>query len=451
MSNLSGIGDNKTYRGSLPPREPYYYIRANLELAGQEANSTKLFYFNKENSFAYANTHKFAYPNPDAYPGYYLLDEHSVIGEVAVYDNPELASAANRTVASGSALVNISRSSGVATLTLNAPASSYGLASGDYVIISGLLNNSGSFNSATPVQISVSGNSFSYANGSGNYGGTVASGVQILSVARTGGTATVTLNAAASTFGLVTGDYVNVSGILNNSGGFNTSGAVLISVSGNTISYTNGTGNYGGVAASVGQITLVERNAGVATITLSAAASTFGLVTGDYVVISDLTNDGGSFNSVTPVQITVSGSTFTYTNGSGNFASEAAAGASRSISLGTAAGASRALRTNVAAGGSRAVATQPFVEIGGAYRPSFGANDLDLDVWGGSTGNTPGPIFLSDLENAQVCYYGSEPLNPGYDAIGGSRKFLAMKLRGGNGLLNSGNLSLVLKVYPKFR
>lgn len=89
MSNLSGIGDNKTYRGSLPPREPYYYIRANLDLSGQSAND-KVYYFNRDNSFAYADARKFAYPNPDSYPGYYMIEDNAVIGEVAVYSNPDL-------------------------------------------------------------------------------------------------------------------------------------------------------------------------------------------------------------------------------------------------------------------------------------------------------------------------------------------------------------------------
>jgi hypothetical protein len=56
-----------------------------------------------------------------------------------------------------------------------------------------------------------------------------------------------------------------------------------------------------------------------------------------------------------------------------------------------------------------------------------------LDIWGGSTGNTPGQITASQLENAQVCYYGREPEAPTtfpvYDSEWGIRKFLALKYR----------------------
>ena len=97
MSNLSGVPDNKTFRGSKLPGEPYYYIRANLDLSGVELNveGNNVFYFNAENSFAYANKAKFAYPNPDAYPGFHLIDSNNVIGEVSVYANPDLEANAN--------------------------------------------------------------------------------------------------------------------------------------------------------------------------------------------------------------------------------------------------------------------------------------------------------------------------------------------------------------------
>lgn len=90
MSNLSGFGDNKTYRSSVPPADPYFYISANLDLTGLEVGQNEennyIYYFNKENNFDYLNTQK--YPNPDNYGGYYMLDDNMVIGEVTVYCNP---------------------------------------------------------------------------------------------------------------------------------------------------------------------------------------------------------------------------------------------------------------------------------------------------------------------------------------------------------------------------
>jgi hypothetical protein len=92
MSNLSGYGDNKTYRGSALPREPYYYIRANLDLSNVmfDDREEHVFYFNKENSYAYLDRSKQSYPNPDQYPGFHLIDDNNLIGEVAVYTNPDL-------------------------------------------------------------------------------------------------------------------------------------------------------------------------------------------------------------------------------------------------------------------------------------------------------------------------------------------------------------------------
>lgn len=98
MSNLSGVPDNKTFRGSKLPGEPYYYIRANLDLSGVtlEDEGANVFYFNADNSFAYANKSKInGYVNPDTYPAYHLIDDNNVIGEVSVYSNPDLAASAN--------------------------------------------------------------------------------------------------------------------------------------------------------------------------------------------------------------------------------------------------------------------------------------------------------------------------------------------------------------------
>jgi hypothetical protein len=80
-------------------------------------------------------------------------------------------------------------------------------------------------------------------------------------------------------------------------------------------------------------------------------------------------------------------------------------------------------------------------DVGGAFKPSIALDTSpvnaifrqSLDVWGGPTGNTPGPITPSELEDAQVCYYGREPefpiTSPTYDPSWGTRKFLALKYR----------------------
>jgi len=362
MSNLSGIGDNKTYRGSLPPREPYYYIRANLDLSGQSAND-KVYYFNRDNSFAYTDARKFAYPNPDSYPGYYMIEDNAVIGEVAVYSNPDIQTSDINTVALGTQIVNVSRTSGVATLTLNSSAASFGLETGDYVTVSGISNNSGGFNTSDPVQISVSGSTISYDNGSGSYSSEVkATGAQLVSVARL--------------------------------------------------------------------------SAGVATLTLSATASSLGLSTGDFVTITGITNDGGSYNAAS-VQITASGNTISYANGTGTLASQAVTGTGTIV-----------LKVG---GSARSIQAELYFQVGGAYRPSSALTSLD--VWGGPTGNVPGSVLFSALGNGQVCYYGAEPADPSPNVLWGDRKFLAVKIRGGSSSAKMayGNLFVVLKVYPKFR
>jgi hypothetical protein len=166
MSNLSGIPDNKTFRTIAAPGEPYYYIRAKLDLSGQLANNNVL-YFNAENTLAYKNTSVFAYPSPDAYPNFHKIDEHVLIGEVVASSNPDLiyAGGEGEVRASGVEIQSVARNgSNVATITLNASAASFGLATGDYVLISNITNSSNSFNTSVPVQITVSGNTFTYGN-----------------------------------------------------------------------------------------------------------------------------------------------------------------------------------------------------------------------------------------------------------------------------------------------
>lgn len=57
---------------------------------------------------------------------------------------------------------------------------------------------------------------------------------------------------------------------------------------------------------------------GISTITLSKPASEFGLETGMYIAILGIDNDFGEFQTIRiPIQITVSGNTFTYSNNTG--------------------------------------------------------------------------------------------------------------------------------------
>lgn len=90
MSNVSGIGDNITFRTSIAPGKPYYYINAYLDLTGLEvgqAPNNYIYYFNAENNFNYLSSS--LHPEgPDAYPGFYPIDDNAVIGEVVVYTYP---------------------------------------------------------------------------------------------------------------------------------------------------------------------------------------------------------------------------------------------------------------------------------------------------------------------------------------------------------------------------
>lgn len=461
MSNLSGIGDNKTYRGSLPPREPYYYIRANLDLSGKAADN-KVYYFNRDNSFAYTDGSKTGYPNPDSYPGYYMIEDNAVIGEVAVYNNPELtysSGAEGELHIPAANLIAVSRTGGVASLILDAPASSFGLAPGDYISVLGF-SNSG-FDTSSPVAISA----VSAVDPR-------ATDTQIVAVSRDGSNvATMSLSASASSFGLSAGRYISVSGLSN--AGFNTSLPVPILAVNPAVSKASGAA-----------IVSVARAAGVATITLNALASTFGLASGDFVIVSGITNDSNSFNTPLPVAITVSGSTISYANaaGSATVLITAALGASKDVSYppnftysnsgvlspiaAAGGGASKTVAfppklsypnagsivtDTAAAGADRRVMMPILFEVGGLYRPSSGS--VSMDVWGGPSGNAPGFLTLQEIANGQSCYYGSEPLDPDYDALDGSRRYLGLRISGGSSpnKIVSGNLFVVLKVYPKFR
>lgn len=85
MADLSGFDSNKTYRGSVRSKEPYYYIMAHLDLTNVEVdlNENNICYLNKENNFNYLK-------DPTNYGGYYTIEENAVIGEVTVYTNPDV-------------------------------------------------------------------------------------------------------------------------------------------------------------------------------------------------------------------------------------------------------------------------------------------------------------------------------------------------------------------------
>lgn len=88
--DFSGHGDNLLFRTNAAPGEPYYYISAQLNLAGKGV-SNKVYYFTKHNDFSYLSFR----PGPDSYGAYHKLDENSVIAEVTAYCSPDFAYSGN--------------------------------------------------------------------------------------------------------------------------------------------------------------------------------------------------------------------------------------------------------------------------------------------------------------------------------------------------------------------
>lgn len=86
--------------------------------------------------------------------------------------------------------------------------------------------------------------------------------------------------------------------------------------------------------------------------------------------------------------------------------------------------------------------------VGGAYAPAVTSvlADPAIQVWGGPTGNVPGPVSVAQLENAQSCHFGQEP--------DGLQKFLSVKLSDVSSPASvsvvEGQIYVVVKVYPKF-
>jgi|688.fasta_scaffold174294_3 hypothetical protein len=92
MTDLSGIGSNKTFKTGLAPGAPYYYISAHLDLSGAivPSSGSLTYYFNKDNSLGYQLTPFTAGLGYEQYHKFHMIDENAVIGEVALYSNPDL-------------------------------------------------------------------------------------------------------------------------------------------------------------------------------------------------------------------------------------------------------------------------------------------------------------------------------------------------------------------------
>lgn len=88
MTDLSGIESNKVFRTGAASGAPYYYIDAYLDVSHvsvpQETGEITL-YFNKDNNYDYLDPLKSA-----TYSGFYPIESNAVIGEVAVYSNPDV-------------------------------------------------------------------------------------------------------------------------------------------------------------------------------------------------------------------------------------------------------------------------------------------------------------------------------------------------------------------------
>lgn len=95
MTDLSGIGSNMTFTNGVPPKAPYYYITAHLDLSGTYLgeNESLTYYFNKDNNMVYLDSLMSA-----NYHNFHLIDSTSVIGDVVLYSNPDLVVGENPVV-----------------------------------------------------------------------------------------------------------------------------------------------------------------------------------------------------------------------------------------------------------------------------------------------------------------------------------------------------------------
>ena len=91
MTDLSGIGSNKTFKTSLAPNAPYYYISTHLDLSGVVVPSEGItYYFNKDNNLGYMLTSLTPGIGYEDYHKFHMIDENAVIGEVVIFSNPDL-------------------------------------------------------------------------------------------------------------------------------------------------------------------------------------------------------------------------------------------------------------------------------------------------------------------------------------------------------------------------
>jgi hypothetical protein len=91
MTDLSGIGSNKTFKTGLAPGAPYYYISAHLDLSGIIVPQGGItYYFNKDNNLGYMLTPLTPGIGYEEYRKFHMIDENAVIGEVVLYSNPDL-------------------------------------------------------------------------------------------------------------------------------------------------------------------------------------------------------------------------------------------------------------------------------------------------------------------------------------------------------------------------
>lgn len=161
-------------------------------------------------------------------------------------------SGAGENVVSREFMVSVSRSAGgVASLTLSAPPSTFGLQSGDQIFVSGLLNDNNTFNTSTLVSVTVSGNVLTYANNvgtrplateavTGNLR-TIGKPGKIWLISRAANVITLTIDQPALTYYRLDKDmYVWITGLENFGGTLNTEIPVrILTTSGNSFTFTH--------------------------------------------------------------------------------------------------------------------------------------------------------------------------------------------------------------------
>jgi hypothetical protein len=219
--DLSGYGDNLVYRSNVASADPYYYISAQLNLAGKGAVNN-VYYFNKDNNYEYLKNKN--------YSGFHKVDSNAVISEVTSFLLSDLVYAGGDSTLRVSAvdLLGVARNpSSIGTLYLSASPSSFNLSQGDYINVSDVTNSANSFNTSVPAEVLSVSDAVNRV-----------SGADIVSVERAAGVATITLSGTPASFNLANGNMITISGITNDSNSFNGT-VVITSVVGNTFTYAN--------------------------------------------------------------------------------------------------------------------------------------------------------------------------------------------------------------------